>query len=150
MNGLAFRNVDDDPATDPDEWPFEGVLAAVERGSLTDWRRLAAVIAANPWGPCARAVEDIAGWGENGGLDALFVDLIGAARRRVDDESCRRYGERIRQIRRALGMSQRQFAPLIGTSAQRLSSYENGRVAPSTVVLGRVDRLAQRGSVTPV
>lgn len=29
-------------------WPFEGILAAIERGTLPDWRRLAASIRADP------------------------------------------------------------------------------------------------------
>ena len=51
MSALKFRNITasvDDPV---ETWPFEGVLAAVERGTLPDWRRMAAVIRADPWGP---------------------------------------------------------------------------------------------------
>ncbi|MGI9029567.1 MAG: helix-turn-helix domain-containing protein [Ilumatobacteraceae bacterium] len=139
---LQFRNVDVDPDSDQDTWPFEAVLTAFERGSLVDWRRLAATVRAQPWGPCARAVETIAGWNEYSGLDTLFRSIIANARRRADESSCIRYGRRIREVRQALGLSQREFAPLIGTSAQRLSSYERGRVAPSVAILGRVDRLA--------
>lgn len=139
---LQFRNVDVDADLDPDTWPFEAVLTAYERGSLVDWRRLAATINAQPWGPCARAVEDIAGWGEQGGLDDLFLSVVSTARRRADDDARLDYGRRIRSVRLALGMSLREFAPLIGTSAQRLSSYERGQVAPSVAILGRVDRAA--------
>ncbi len=138
----TFRNVDIDEGSEPDDWPFEAVLAVVERGSLADWRRLASAIRASPWGPCARAVEDVAGWGENSGLDVVFLALLATARHEADAEAGRAYGERIRRVRQALGMSQREFAPLIGTSAQRLSSYETGKVAPSVAVLGRVERVA--------
>ncbi|MGH3260633.1 MAG: hypothetical protein ACRDNS_01420 [Trebonia sp.] len=50
MSTLKFRNITaavDDPV---ETWPFEGILTAVERGSLPDWRRLAAAIRADPWG----------------------------------------------------------------------------------------------------
>ena len=46
---LKFRNLTasaDDPV---ETWPFEGILAAVERGTLPDWRRLAKVVQADPW-----------------------------------------------------------------------------------------------------
>ena len=42
MSALKFRNIVasvDDPV---ETWPFEGILTAVERGTLPDWRRLAA------------------------------------------------------------------------------------------------------------
>ncbi len=53
---LKFRNITASPDDPVDTWPFEGILAAVERGTLPDWRRLAAVIRADPWGPVAQQV----------------------------------------------------------------------------------------------
>lgn len=49
-SGLRFRNVEA-AAEDPVEmWPFEVILAAIERGTLPDWRRLAQAIVADPVG----------------------------------------------------------------------------------------------------
>ena len=56
MSTLKFRNITasvDDPV---ETWPFEGILTAVERGTLPDWRRLAAAIRDDPWGPVAQQV----------------------------------------------------------------------------------------------
>jgi hypothetical protein len=50
---LKFRNLDASPEDPVETWPFEGILAAVERGTLPDWHRLAAAIRADPWGPVA-------------------------------------------------------------------------------------------------
>jgi hypothetical protein len=47
---LKFRNVETSPEDPVETWPFEGILAAVERGTLPDWRRLAKAISADPWG----------------------------------------------------------------------------------------------------
>ncbi len=121
---VLFRNVDVDPTADPDDWPFETILTVVERGMVSDWRRLTAAIRASPWGPCARAVQQISSWGEHFGTDALFA-------------------ERIRAVRLALGLSLRELAPMIGTSASRLSSYESGQVAPTVNILGRLDFVAR-------
>jgi hypothetical protein len=49
---LPALSVDDPVET----WPFEGILTAVERGTLPDWQRLAAAIRADPWGPVAQQV----------------------------------------------------------------------------------------------
>lgn len=53
---LKFRNVAGSPVDPVETWPFEGILAAIERGSLPDWRRLARAIEADPWGPIAQQV----------------------------------------------------------------------------------------------
>jgi DNA-binding XRE family transcriptional regulator len=127
----------------PDHWPFEAILSSIERGTLSVWRRLAAAIRSNPWGPCARAVEEIVSWDENYGVDRLFEQIIEHARQDADAESRREYGRHIRELRTALGMTMREFAPLIGTSAARLASYESGNVAPTVNLMGRVDRLAR-------
>ena len=50
---LKFRNIDASPDDPVETWPFEGILAAVERGTLPDWARLASAIRADPWGPVA-------------------------------------------------------------------------------------------------
>ncbi|MGF1666158.1 MAG: helix-turn-helix domain-containing protein [Acidimicrobiia bacterium] len=144
---VRFRNVDV-TSEDPDHWPFEAVLASIERGSVSDWRRLAAAIRANPWGSCARAVETVVSWNENYGVDRLLEGVVEHARSEADAESRREYGRRIRSVRISLGMTMREFAPLIGTSAARLSSYESGKVAPTANILGRVDRLT-RGNGPP-
>lgn len=136
-----FRNIDVDPTTDPDTWPFEAVATVVTRGGLTDWRRLVAAIDQNPWGPCARAVATITSWGEEEGVDVLLGEAVRRARERVDAESRRRFGARLRAARVAAGLSLRDLAPLIGTSAQRLSAYETGRTAPTVHILGRIERV---------
>jgi hypothetical protein len=144
---VRFRNVDVDPTTDPDGWPFEAVLAVIDRGTISNWRRLAATIRRYPWGPLARAVETIVSWEEYYGVDALFADVIAGARSAADAEARRAYGAWIRSVRERSGMTLREFAPLVGTSAPRLSSYESGRVAASAGFLGRVDRVARRHGI---
>jgi len=41
---LAFRNIDASPDDPVRTWPFDGVLIALERGGVDEWRRLAAAI----------------------------------------------------------------------------------------------------------
>jgi pimeloyl-ACP methyl ester carboxylesterase len=68
---VPFRNVDFDSASPVDEWPAEAIETIMDRGALSDWRRLADAIRRNPWGPAARTVETIAAWGEHDGVDPL-------------------------------------------------------------------------------
>ena len=39
---LRFRNLDIDPSAPVEDWPEEGIQAALERGSISDYRRVAA------------------------------------------------------------------------------------------------------------
>jgi DNA-binding transcriptional regulator YiaG len=142
--GLRFRNVDVDPASPVEQWPDEALDTALDRGSISDWRRIAAAIRADPWGRVARAVESIAQRGEHDGVDQLMMRVITRARCDVNLAARDRYAAVVRGARRRTGLSLREFARLAGTSASRLSDYENARTAPTTDVLGRIEEIAQR------
>ena len=143
---VAFRNVDFDPASPLDNWPAEAIETVMDRGSLSDWRRLADAIRHNPWGPAARTVEAIAGWGEHYGVDALMTSVIRRAREDVDVNGRAGYAKELRSWRAQTGMTLREFALAAGTSASRLSDYENAKVAPTTTVLGRLKHVADAHS----
>lgn len=141
---VHFRNVDVDTSRPMDEWPAEALEIILDRGVLSDWRRLSAAIRANPWGPTARAVEQLAAFDDHYGIDRVMLDMIHESRQAIDRTARERYARRIKSIRRRTGLSQRDFARLVGTSASRLSDYENAKVAPSTDVLGRIESIGRR------
>jgi len=138
----GFRNVDFDPTAPMDRWPAEAIETVVDRGSLSDWRRLADAIRRNPWGPAARTAETVAAWGEHYGVDALMAGVIAHAREDVARRGRSEYAEQIRSWRAQTGLTLREFARIAGTSASRLSDYENAKVAPTTDVLGRLRHVA--------
>ncbi|MFI4992785.1 MAG: hypothetical protein ACHQCH_04100 [Solirubrobacterales bacterium] len=80
---LQFRNVDFDTTQPLDRWPAEAIETIIDRGSLSDWRELARAIRRDPWGPAARTVETVAGWGEHYGVDALMSSVIRRAREEI-------------------------------------------------------------------
>ena len=139
---LRFRNLDFDPAVPVDQWPAEAIETVIDRGSLSDWRRLADAIRRNPWGPAARTAETVVGWGEHYGVDALISSVIRHAREDVALGGRAEYAAQIRSWRAQTGMTLRRFARAAGTSASRLSDYENAKVAPTTDVLGRLSHVA--------
>lgn len=143
---MKFRNVDVEESQPLDRWPAEAIETLIDRGRHSDWVRLAAAIRTSPWGPAARTAESVAAWGEHPGADVLVLDAISDARQAWDDHARLRYAKQIRSWRRSAGMTQRQLAQLAGTSSTRLSAYENARVAPTTEVLGRIERAAGAGS----
>jgi DNA-binding transcriptional regulator YiaG len=142
---LRYRNVDFDPTVPMDRWPAEAIETLIDRGTLSDWRRLAEAIRRQPWGPAARTAETVVAWGEHYGVDALLGNVIVGARAEVAGRGRAEYAARIRAWRKQTGMTLRQFAQAAGTSASRLSDYENAKVAPTTDVLGRLGHVAATG-----
>ena len=139
---VRFRNLDFDSSMPMDQWPAEAIETVIDRGSLSDWRQLAQSIRQNPWGSAARTAEAVTDWGEHYGVDALLSNVIRHARENVARQGRVEYAAQIRSWRAQTGMTLRQFALAAGTSASRLSDYENAKVAPTTDVLGRLHHAA--------
>jgi DNA-binding transcriptional regulator YiaG len=142
MSG-QFRNLDFEISEPMDRWPAEAIETVIDRGSLSDWRRLAETIRSNPWGPAARTAETVAEWGEHYGIDVLITRVVGHAREDLTLRARAEYAAKIRSWRARSGMTLRQFARAAGTSPSRLSDYENAKVAPTTDVLGRLNHVAK-------
>jgi DNA-binding transcriptional regulator YiaG len=142
-----IRNVDVDPSAPVSDLPAEAVETLLDRGSLSDWRVLAAEIRRSPWGRIARLVEEIVDWGEHYGVDALMAGVIERARADFDAAGRLAYAAKLRRLREAAGLTLRQLAELAGTSESRLSAYERGVVAPTTTVLARIERVVAAASV---
>jgi len=140
---MQFRNLDFDTTQPMDQWPAEAIATVIDRGSLSDWRELARAIRHNPWGPAARTAETVASWGEHYGTDALMTNVIRSAREDITYRGRAQYAAQIRSWRTQSGMTLRQFARAAGTSAPRLSDYENAKVAPTSDVLGRLSHVAE-------
>ena len=80
LTDLTFRNVDASPEDPVEEWPLEAFQAALERGSLKHWRRLAAAIEVQPWGPLARDVEEVLTHSRPYGVAKVMERVIERAR----------------------------------------------------------------------
>ena len=138
---LKFRNVTASPDDPVETWPFEGVLAAIERGTLPDWRRLANAIRADPWGPVARQVEEAIHISRSYGTTELLEGVIGQARKLAADSERAAVASEIRNLVVRSGLSQQDFAKRIGTSRARLSTYMSAKVMPSAALMVRMRRV---------
>ncbi|MHB1593978.1 MAG: helix-turn-helix domain-containing protein [Streptosporangiaceae bacterium] len=142
MSALKFRNINasvDDPV---ETWPFEGILTAVERGTLPDWRRLAAAIRADPWGPVAQQVQEAVELSRPYGTAELLTTVVERARQHAADDERDQVADEIRGIVARSGLTQRDFALRIGTSRSRLSTYMSGKVMPAASLMIRMRRVA--------
>lgn len=139
---LKFRNITASPEDPVDTWPFEGVLAAVERGTIPDWRRLARAVKADPWGPVAQQVLEAIQLSRPYGTTELLEGVIDRARKLAVDSERAEVAAEIRNLVSRSGLSRQEFAERIGTSRSRLSTYTSGRVVPSAVLMVRIRRIA--------
>jgi DNA-binding transcriptional regulator YiaG len=139
---LKFRNVNSSPDDPVETWPFEGILAAVERGTLPDWRRLAAAIRADPWGPVAQQVIAAISLARPYGTTELLQGVVSRARLQAADSERSEVAAEIRKLVDDSGLSRQDFADRIGTSRSRLSTYISGKVVPSASLVVRIRRVA--------
>ncbi|HEY8809299.1 MAG TPA: helix-turn-helix transcriptional regulator [Solirubrobacterales bacterium] len=144
MTALAFRNVDASPDDPVSEWPQEAIQAALERGGISHWRRLAKEIQTAPWGPVTRHVEEVLSYSRPYGVANAIERVIGMAREETEKLERETVAAEIDGLVRESGLSRTEFASRIGTSASRLSTYVTGRVTPSAALLVRMRELAQR------
>jgi DNA-binding transcriptional regulator YiaG len=143
---LKFRNLTASPDDPVQTWPFEGIVAAVERGTLPDWRRLARAIQADPWGPVAQQVLEAINLSHPYGTAELLHGVIGSARQLAIDSERQEVAAEVKRLVSSSGLSQQDFADRIGTSRSRLSTYMSGRVMPSAALMVRMRRVARYSS----
>jgi DNA-binding transcriptional regulator YiaG len=142
MTSLSFRNVDASPSEPVSTWPQEAVQTALERGSLSSWRSLAAEIQAQPWGPVARRVEEVLSHSRPYGVAEAMESVIARARRTSEESERRAVAAEVRELVDTSRLTRAEFASRIGTSTSRLSTYVTGRVTPSAALLVRMRRVA--------
>ena len=137
---LQFRNVDASPDDDVRTWPYEALVTVVDRGLVPDWQPVFAEIRRSPWGRVARRVERYLAYREPDGVGTLFRLAIDRARADADRRDRDEVAARVRAAVAGSGLTNAEFAALVGTSASRLSTYLSGKVTPSAALLVRIER----------
>ena len=143
---LQFRNIDVAPDDPVEQWGFEGLLAAVDRGDISDWRKIATAVHRDPWGEVAETLEQVFACAEDLGAVATVRAAVALARERREAAERREVAETMRGYVTRSGLNQQQFARRIGTSASRLSTYLSGKVSPSAALVVRARGVAESRS----
>jgi hypothetical protein len=139
VSSLRFRNLDIDPSAPVAQWGVEGLLAAIDRGSLPDWRRIVSAINAEPWGPLASDLSAAIDLAEDRGVAATLRRAIDRARQRAQDSAREEVSRRLAALVSESGSTAAEFAARLGTSPSRLSTYLSGKVVPSAALLVRAE-----------
>ena len=139
MSSLRFRNLDVDPSAPVAQWGVEGLLAAIDRGSLPDWRRIVSALNADPWGPLASDLSAAIELAEDRGVAVSLSRAINRARERAENRARKEVSRRLAALVAASGLTASEFAARLGTSPSRLSTYLSGKVMPSAALLVRAE-----------
>jgi len=137
---MKFRNIDVTPDDPVDTWGVEGMLIALERGDIFQWRRIAATVQDNPCGAAALDLEEALAQAQSPGPVALLARVLNDARVGAKATVIRRLKHAVRRT----GMTLRQFAPLVGTSYSRLSTYLSGDAVPSAALAWRIEQVGTK------
>ena len=141
---VNFRNVDADPSDPVETWPYEAMVAAIERGTVRDWAKITAAVRRDPWGGIARALEDYLSYADPSGVTELLRRVVRQARVEAEIADREEVASRARQLIRESGLTAAKFASRAGTSASRLSTYASGTVVPSATMMLRLERAAHQ------
>jgi DNA-binding transcriptional regulator YiaG len=144
---LRFRNVEATPEDPVENWGTEGLLAAIERGELTHWRRVAAAVRRDPWGPVASRLAEMPALAESEGsvgVATVLLLVVERARREAEQHEKEVVAAELRELVAATGLTQGAFAARLGTARSRLNSYLTGKVTPAATVMVRARRIAAR------
>ena len=144
MSSLRFRNLDIDTSAPVEQWGVEGLLAAIDRGSLPDWRRIVSAITADPWGPLASDLDTAIELAEDRGVAVTIGRAIARARQRAENRARAEVRRRLAALVAGSGFTAAEFAARLGTSPSRLSTYLSGKVIPSAALLVRAEDIVMR------
>jgi DNA-binding transcriptional regulator YiaG len=115
----------------------------VDHGNVDLWRRQLSAVAAGPWGPHG---ERLLKFADEADLPAVKLSVDQAIRHyKKTSEKAEKdaVAREIHELIRGSGVTQRNFARYVGTSASRLSTYATGVVTPSAAMMLRIRRTAQ-------
>ena len=138
MSDLRFRNIDVHPGSRAEEWGFEGLLSAVDRGGFYDWQKIVAGLRRDPWGPMARTLKrEVFEAAESRGVVSAMRGALVLARAEAQASEKQAVAVELQELLQRSRLSREQFADRIGTSQSRLSTYLSGKVTPSASLLVR-------------
>ncbi len=146
---VVFRNVDASPTDDVRTWPYEALVTAIDRGLVADWQPIFEELRRSPWGKVARRIERYLSYRDADGVSALFGLALHHARNEAEQADRAEVATRVRKAVAESGLSNAEFARLVGTSPSRLSTYLGGKVTPSAAMLVRIERMARTVIASP-
>lgn len=120
----------------------EEFLEKWDQADLNGRRELLSTVAAFPWAPLTKGIVGLAGTRNRPLLAQQLEHAITMFRRRSEEAERRAVADELKRLVTLTGLSQRDFAEMIGTSGSRFSTWVNGHVVPATTTVVRIRRTA--------
>ncbi|KAB2808907.1 helix-turn-helix transcriptional regulator [Pimelobacter simplex] len=127
------------PITDAND-----LRAVFEDHALPAWRAVVAARVGDPWDGTAERHLGLLDPVSQPFEVASIRAVVELSRREAEEDERRAVASHIRSTIDQTGLTQREFAALVGTSPSRLSTYVTGTVTPSAAMLLRINRAARR------
>ncbi|GAA4814703.1 hypothetical protein [Tomitella cavernea] len=115
-------------------------MTAIDRGSLSDWRRIGAAVDVEPYGELAEQLTTALDLAEDAGVVAALRRRLAASQDRVARSLV---AHRLNENTARFGGTAAAFARALGTSPSRMSTYLRGTVTPSAAVLVKAELIAE-------
>ncbi|MDZ5622469.1 helix-turn-helix domain-containing protein [Nocardioides bizhenqiangii] len=138
---LLLAGAEDLPRT-PTIRTTDQLMDLIHHGNARRWRAALLPLIDSPWGPYGTHILRLVKEAELDVIAEVLEECRKVYRHRQEQRERDAIAREIRRLVAISGLTQRQFASLIGTSPSRLSTYVNGRVIPSAAMLLRIRRVA--------
>lgn len=136
---VQFRNINVSAESPVDEWGSEGLLTAIERGSVREWSRILRAVDAAPGSELRAELDEALDLAEGGGADVIRLGIS-----QIDAS----WEDRVQQeARTAFFMADTtisDFAEQVGTSRSRMSTYLSGKTMPGAALLLKMQDVGRR------
>lgn len=124
------------PDAPVEEWGFDGLLEAVERGDRSHWHRITLALEADPRGKVAGEMEEVLEAVKDSGMADLFRRVHYSALAHAHAAERARAVSRLQAALKLSGLTVDGFAARLGVTARRLAiSLDGTRTPPQTLIV---------------
>ncbi len=138
---LKFRNLTISPVDPVELWGAEGILTALERGTLFHWNKI--LRSAEHSTQVASELEEALSLSTNDAAN----QWIRAKRAELKFTVEQRVAQRLNRLLLSSGLTKSEFASRLGTSHSRFSTYLSGKVTPSAAILLKAEDVVREMAI---
>ena len=133
---LKFRNIEATPQDPVEEWGTEGILTALDRGTVRHWAQIVQA-AKDPESAVAQELAEALQM-SNRRPAVIWVNEQLKIKRATPES---RVAQQLKIMLIQSGLNQSEFAEALGTSSSRMSTYLSAKVTPNAAFMIRAQDL---------
>lgn len=135
----------DAPPDQPVEfWPIFAIHSSLLDCDITTWRRIAAALKRDPYGPTAQQIEEVLAGTRPSGIAKALGEILERARSHLQADERSEVARHVWLLIDRSGLRQEEFATRIGVGSAELTAYLSGESSPTACLMIRMRRLSNR------